>query len=300
MRFIPALSTFMMLIGSVIAVAQTVMTDDTTPLRSEGAESVPAGSMHYLPFPMPPHLEFEPDRVSSGGLDVAPMLCWYGDMPLVGTALHGVQTVDASGVGWSLGITSMHWINRLSGIQADVRYTSQHVEANPEVTISTQVQTDRNDTTAPPFAPVPARLHSSADYKLLQVTAAFHQEFAEMGQVRIALFMGPAFAYVVGTNRLESIELLEAAGPTRFFNPTALPTEEEGRRLILYNDKPPNSASTRLGIIAGLSFDLPLSHALSLVTSFEYEYTFSRNMDDVSEDPVNSLACRLSLVRHFF
>lgn len=86
----------------------------------------------------------------------------------------------------------------------------------------------------------------------------------------------------------------------RFVNMTSFPTENQGQRLIAYNDAPLNRPGMRFGILAGLEVDVPLSSVLSLNPAVEYEHVFDVAGEGEIAEPVRSLYWRLSLAWTFF
>jgi hypothetical protein len=239
---------------------------------------------------------FEP--ISSIGIDGAPVVSWYGEMPLMGAPLHGVEKADASGFGYMAGLSGMFWRGWgwpgiRWGIRPGVRYLHQHVDAALDRTISTEVVTSSDSLAEPHIASVPARIESSADFDMIQVTAAFTQEFGTIGRSSLGLFLSPGFSYVMVANRFESMEL-GADVEGRFFNPAGLPTTSNGRKLIVYDADPNTHSDIRFSLVTGLQLESRISTYLSLLSSVEYDFPFwpARSR----QENLNSLSARVALM----
>lgn len=247
------------------------------------------------------YAQSEPDssvgaqRRQSGGMGVAPLISWYGGMPLQSSAVHGVDHIDASGLGYAIGASGMFWMGTTWGLNTAVMYMKQNVSAHRDITMPTQIWIDPNDPSTPPVIVAPVRLESSASFDLLRVSAAYLQEFASVGDMRIGIYTGPGFAYVLGVNRQESVTL-DPALPGRFFNPDGLPVENDARTLILYYGPPPDQLSTRVSILGGLRVELPISASFLLHSSIEYDYELSPEAKGFA-GPTSSLMINLGIER---
>jgi hypothetical protein len=250
--------------------------------------------------PAPPHLEFRPEPIFSIGLDIAPMISWYNEMPVLAIAGISGGSADASGIGYTVGITGKKWFGRRWGIRFGVRYMRQHLTAEVGQTISTQVKTDPGDTAAPSYRSVPVTVESIADYDVVQITTALTSELGFFSRnASVALLMSPSFSFVTTSSRLQTVEL-DASVQGRFFNPDRLPVENDGRRMIVYDAPAGDYYGARPGILAGLELDTPLSEMFSLISSVEYEYVFELPTNDRRNEPVDSLFGRLAIVWNLF
>ena len=241
---------------------------------------------------------FEP--ITSVGIEGAPVASWYGEMPLMGLTLHGVDKADASGIGYLAGLSGMFWRGALGspgyrwGIRPGIRYVHQHLDAALDRTISTRIATRADDTTTPPFTSAPVRIESTADFEMIQVSAAFIQEFARIGRSGLGLFISPGFSYVMVAKRLETVELADEV-QGRFFNPGGLMVADDARKLILYDGDPNlHSSDIRFSLLVGLQLESRIATDLSLISSVEYDFPFWPARG--SQENVNSLHACLGLM----
>ncbi len=113
---------------------------------------------------------------------------------------------------------------------------------------------------------------SEITYNLLTFETMYKQEFAELGPIRLGVATGPTISYVLGGNNYQVQDLIDPPN-ARFVNPTGLPTANNGRRLIRYDDAIPERASIRASIKAGLQGEFGLfDNAWLMSPGIYYDY----------------------------
>ena len=113
---------------------------------------------------------------------------------------------------------------------------------------------------------------SEITYELLTTEVMFKQEFAELGPVRLGVAAGPSFSYVIGGNNYQIQDLIDPPN-ARFVNPTGLPTDNNGRRLIRYDDAIPGRESIRFSFKGGLQGEFGLfNNAWLMSPGIYYDY----------------------------
>jgi hypothetical protein len=100
---------------------------------------------------------------------------------------------------------------------------------------------------------------SEISYKLLNAEVMFKHDILLVGNsFRLALSGGPAMGYVLD-GRITQIQQLEQPLNARFVNPTGLPTDATGRRLIYAdNEDIPGRKSLRFSLKAGVHGEIAL------------------------------------------
>lgn len=94
-------------------------------------------------------------------------------------------------------------------------------------------------------------------YTLLNAEVMYKQELLLLDDLRISVLGGPAFGYVIG-GTIRQIQDLETPENARFINPTNLPSENNGRRLIFKDDDIPARNATRFSLKAGVQGEFGL------------------------------------------
>ncbi len=122
--------------------------------------------------------------------------------------------------------------------------------------------------------PVNQTVSTSSDitYTLLTAQVMYKQEFANIGGVRLGAAAGPSFNYVLGGHNRQ-VQDLDEPQNARFINPTGLPTEENGRRLIFFDNDIPARNSTRFSIMGGIQGEIGLfNNAWIMTPGVYYDY----------------------------
>lgn len=107
--------------------------------------------------------------------------------------------------------------------------------------------------------PVRQVVNASSDvtYTMLEAQLFYKYEFATVGKVRFGVAGGPVASLVLsGTNR----QVQDLVEPTnaRFVNSSAFPSENGGRRLLLYDGTIPEMLPFRLSMMGGVQGEIPL------------------------------------------
>jgi hypothetical protein len=116
---------------------------------------------------------------------------------------------------------------------------------------------------------------SEVTYQIINAEVLYKQEIAQLGGLRIGLAAGPAAQFVMaGTNRqVQDLILPENA---RFTNPQGYPTENNGRRLVFFNDDIPNRNGLRFSLKGGIQAEVGLfGNAWIMTPGLYYDFGLS-------------------------
>jgi hypothetical protein len=98
---------------------------------------------------------------------------------------------------------------------------------------------------------------SAVMYRMVAAELMYKREFAQLLNVRFAVEAGPVGAVVLSGRNIQTENLVDPEN-ARFINPRGLPTEADGRKLVLYNGDIPGRSGFRLSLKAGIQAEIPL------------------------------------------
>lgn len=135
--------------------------------------------------------------------------------------------------------------------------------------------------------------NSEIQYSLINVEVLYKQEVAMLGKSRISLAGGPAFAIPLSSSRNRQVLDLITPENARLTNPEGRQTENNGRRIVFYDDVIPNQNSTRLSLKAGALAEFGLFGNAWIMTPGLY-YDFG--LTDVSKGSNWTLSTLMFLI----
>jgi hypothetical protein len=173
----------------------------------------------------------------------------------------GFRTIDepncpvfeaGSGWGFIAGLTAEFQFGETWSLIPAIAYESrpgQFVQTLPDALVLIPGEEDPVEQTV--------TTESEITYSIVSAEVLYKQEFAVVGNLRFSAAAGPSFSYVIGGDNRQIQQLVEPEN-ARFTNPTGLPAEDNGRRLVLYNDAIPDRSSIRLSLKGGLQAEIGL------------------------------------------
>jgi hypothetical protein len=140
---------------------------------------------------------------------------------------------------------------------------------------------------------------STITYSLLVAEIMYKYEVFKIGKgLRVGLEAGPAFGYVLGGKNRQVQDLLEPQN-ARFVNPEHYESENNGRRLILFDKDIPQRKSTRFSLKGGLQVEIGLFGNSWIATpAIYYDYGLTA-VTDAENWNLNSLMFQLDFRRAF-
>jgi len=113
---------------------------------------------------------------------------------------------------------------------------------------------------------------SEVTYSILNAEVMYKQELADLGGMRIGAGIGPAVSVVLGGNNRQVQDLIEPEN-ARFTNPQGYQTENNGRRLIFFDDEIPARSDLRFSMKAGVQAEIGIfGNAWIMVPGMYYDY----------------------------
>jgi hypothetical protein len=113
---------------------------------------------------------------------------------------------------------------------------------------------------------------SNVMYQLVTAELFYKREIFDIGSLRLGVAGGPSASYVIGGANRQVQDLIDPPN-ARFSNPSGLPAENSGRRLILYDNDIPGRHDFRFSLKAGMQVEVPLFHNKWIMTpGIYYDY----------------------------
>jgi hypothetical protein len=113
---------------------------------------------------------------------------------------------------------------------------------------------------------------SEVTYSLLNFELMYKQEVADLGGMRIGVAAGPAAGLIIGGKNRQVQDLIEPEN-ARFTNPQGYETENNGRRLIFFNEDIPARNGFRFSLKAGVQAEVGLfGNAWIMTPGLYYDY----------------------------
>ena len=139
---------------------------------------------------------------------------------------------------------------------------------------------------------------SEISYSIISAEVMYKKEIADLGGMRIAVAGGPAVGFAIGGHNRQTQDLVLPEN-ARFTNPDNYPEEENGRRLVFFDDAIPAKNPLRLSLKAGLQSEVGLfGNAWIMTPGLYYDY----GLTDVTSGEnwqVNTLMFMLDFRRAF-
>jgi hypothetical protein len=200
---------------------------------------------------------------------------------------------DGSGWGFLVGITAEFQPSPTWSIIPRVAYESRPAEFKQNLP---DAQVLLPNATEPVNQTISTT--STITYNLLTAEVMYKYEFAKIGRgFRVAAEAGPAFGYVLGGTNRQVQDLLEPQN-ARFINKD-YPTENNGRRLILFDGDIPGRNSTRFSLKGGLQAEIGLfGNAWIMTPGVYYDYGLTQVTDNENWS-LNSFLFQIDFRRAF-
>ena len=116
---------------------------------------------------------------------------------------------------------------------------------------------------------------SEVDYTILNAEVLYKQEVADLGGMRIGVAAGPALALVMAAHNRQVQDLIEPEN-ARFTNPQGYETENNGRRLVFFDDEVPARSGMRFSLKAGVQAEVGLfGNAWIMTPGLYYDFGLS-------------------------
>lgn len=163
------------------------------------------------------------------------------------------EFTSGSGWGFLAGLTAEFQLGESWSLIPAITYSSmpgQFTQTLPDALVLIPGEADPVEQTV--------TTQSDITYSLVTAEVLWKQEFLVTGGgLRLSAAAGPTFSYVLGGSNRQIQQLVEPQN-ARFTNPSGLPAEDNGRRLILYDGDIPGRSSIRASLKGGLQAEFGL------------------------------------------
>ena len=201
---------------------------------------------------------------------------------------------ESTNRGYTFGIAGLYRFNSRFGIRSGISFTSHtatRIDTGPNAQVIWSYPWDPNR--GEQIREEVTWVKGKWEYKYTTIDLLADIGIADVGPGRLWGGIGVSFGWEASGSSRVPLMLVESWSGY-FLNPDGLPTEDNGRTLVLH-DEDDLSVSSRTSLRGGLAYDLPLFGPLHIRPGITFDY----GLGSVREDPewnMNSLVGQLDIL----
>jgi hypothetical protein len=233
------------------------------------------------------------------GASIGSILTWQESYPLFAGPLFEIARADMFGFGSVAALSGSYRLGGRISLRGEIGYLHEQMTFAVSTIVQAETEFPGDDPPRPPITgPTPVDIDVTYDRDLLRLSLVGVGDLARVDRAALSLLLGPSFALEMANRRVETVEIDPSSPNSRFVNRQGLPTENNGRRLIIF-DSETGGEPSRLGMIIGAQFRIRSWETLSILSALEYELPLTFITDPQADGSSHSYQLKVGAEWHF-